>query len=67
MHSRELATGRSFGVRFDAGESFFSALEELCRSNGILVSRLCPGATPIVRSGCAVSLTGSRLLTARGC
>jgi predicted DNA-binding protein with PD1-like motif len=35
MHSRELTTGRTFGVRFDAGESFFPALEELCRSNGI--------------------------------
>ena len=32
MHSRELTTGRTFGVRFDAGESFFPALEELCRS-----------------------------------
>lgn len=35
MHSRELTTGRTFGARFDAGEGFFPALEELCRSNGI--------------------------------
>jgi predicted DNA-binding protein with PD1-like motif len=35
MHSHELTTGRTIGVRFDPGESFFPALEELCRSYGI--------------------------------
>jgi predicted DNA-binding protein with PD1-like motif len=35
MHSHELITGRTFGVRFDPGESFFPALEEFCRLEGI--------------------------------
>jgi predicted DNA-binding protein with PD1-like motif len=35
MHSSELTTGRTFAARFDAGESFFPALEDLCRDNGI--------------------------------
>src|ERR1700690_2245594 len=35
MHSHELTTGRTFGVRFDPGESFFPALEDFCRDNGI--------------------------------
>lgn len=35
MHSHELTTGRTFGIRLDPGESFFPALEAFCRSNGI--------------------------------
>lgn len=35
MHSSELTAGRTFAARFDAGESFFPALENLCRDNGI--------------------------------
>ncbi|HEY3952747.1 MAG TPA: DUF296 domain-containing protein [Streptosporangiaceae bacterium] len=35
MHSHELTTGRTFGLRFDPGESFYPALEEFCRGNGI--------------------------------
>lgn len=35
MRSSELTTGRTFAARFDAGESFFPALDELCRENGI--------------------------------
>jgi predicted DNA-binding protein with PD1-like motif len=33
MHSHELTTGRTFGVRLDPGESFFPALEDFCRDN----------------------------------
>ena len=35
MHSHELTAGRTIGARFDPDESFFPALEELCRSHGI--------------------------------
>jgi predicted DNA-binding protein with PD1-like motif len=35
MHSQQLTTGRTFGIRFDPGESFFPALEEFCTSHGI--------------------------------
>jgi predicted DNA-binding protein with PD1-like motif len=35
MRSHELTTGRTLGVRFDPGESFFPALEDLCRGHGI--------------------------------
>lgn len=35
MHSHELTTGRTFGLRLDPGESFFPALEEFCRLEGI--------------------------------
>src|ERR1017187_6404828 len=30
MHSHQLTTGRTFGIRFDPGESFFPALAEFC-------------------------------------
>ena len=35
MISHELTTGRTFGVRFDPGESFFPALTEFCAQAGI--------------------------------
>lgn len=35
MHASELTTGRTFGLRLDPGESFFPALEEFCRGQGI--------------------------------
>jgi predicted DNA-binding protein with PD1-like motif len=35
MHSHELTTGRTFGARFDPGESFFPALEALCRDRDV--------------------------------
>jgi predicted DNA-binding protein with PD1-like motif len=35
MHSQELRAGRTFGVRFDPGESFFPALQEFCDGRGI--------------------------------
>ena len=35
MHSHELTAGRTFGVRFDPGESFFPALAEFCDSNNV--------------------------------
>lgn len=35
MRSRELTTGRTFGVVFDYGEDFFASLAEFCRSNGV--------------------------------
>jgi predicted DNA-binding protein with PD1-like motif len=35
MHSHELTAGRTFGLRFDLGESFFPALAEFCDSNHI--------------------------------
>jgi predicted DNA-binding protein with PD1-like motif len=35
MHSHELTTGRTFGMRLDPGESFFPALDEFCRTEGI--------------------------------
>ena len=35
MHSHELTAGRTFGIRFDPGERFFSALEEFCVGHDI--------------------------------
>jgi len=35
VHSHQLATGRTFGIRFDPGESFFPALEEFCTAHGV--------------------------------
>jgi predicted DNA-binding protein with PD1-like motif len=35
MHSHELTTGRTFGARFDPGESFFPELEDFCRKEDI--------------------------------
>lgn len=35
MHTHELTTGRTFGIRLDPGESFFKELEDFCRDNGI--------------------------------
>jgi predicted DNA-binding protein with PD1-like motif len=35
MHSHELTAGRTFGLRFDPGESFFPALAEFCDSHHI--------------------------------
>lgn len=35
MHSHELTIGRTFGIRFDPGESFFPALEEFCHDNSV--------------------------------
>ncbi len=35
LHASELTTGRTFGLRLDPGEEFFSAMEEFCRSRGI--------------------------------
>lgn len=35
MRSSELSVGRTFGVRFDPGESFFPVLEEFCRQKGV--------------------------------
>ena len=31
MHSHELTAGRTFGIRFDPGESFFPALARVLR------------------------------------
>jgi len=35
MHSHQLTTGRTFGIRFDHGESFFPVLEDFCAGQGI--------------------------------
>jgi predicted DNA-binding protein with PD1-like motif len=35
MHSHELTTGRTFGLRFDPGESFYPALSGFCRDHQI--------------------------------
>lgn len=35
MKSHELTLGRTFGVTFDHGEDFFSALEKFCREHEI--------------------------------
>lgn len=35
MHSHELTSGRTFGIRFDPGESFFPALEDFCAAHGV--------------------------------
>jgi predicted DNA-binding protein with PD1-like motif len=43
MHSHELTAGRTFGLRFDPGESFFPALAEFCDSNHIWSPSTAPG------------------------
>ena len=35
MRSHELSLGRTFGVAFDHGEDFFTALAEFCQANGV--------------------------------
>lgn len=35
MHCNELTVGRTFGARFDPGESFFTSLQELCRHKDV--------------------------------
>jgi predicted DNA-binding protein with PD1-like motif len=35
MRSQELTLGRTFGVVFDHGEDFMTALAEFCRDNGV--------------------------------
>lgn len=35
MRSRELILGRSFGVNFDHGDDFFTALAAFCRNNDV--------------------------------
>src|SRR5205823_1393222 len=35
MRSHELSLGRTFGVAFDHGEDFFTALTDFCRNNGV--------------------------------
>ena len=35
MRSHELTLGRSFGVTFDHGEDFFTALTEFCQQNNV--------------------------------
>lgn len=35
MHSHELTTGRTFGLRFDPGESFYPTLSRFCRDHKI--------------------------------
>jgi predicted DNA-binding protein with PD1-like motif len=35
MHSHQLTTGRTFGIRFDPGESFFPILGDFCAGHGI--------------------------------
>lgn len=35
MRARELTLGRTFGVVFDDGEDFFTALSQFCRHHGI--------------------------------
>ena len=35
MRSQELTLGRSFGVNFDHGDDFFTALADFCRDNGV--------------------------------
>ena len=35
MNSQQLTAGRTFGIRFDPGETFFPALEEFCASHRI--------------------------------
>ena len=35
MRSHELATGRTFGVTFDHGDEFFTALRAFCSANGV--------------------------------
>ena len=54
MHSRELTTGRTFGVRFHAEESYFSALEELLYwlRHGTAVTGLARQASAAATSAC---------------
>jgi predicted DNA-binding protein with PD1-like motif len=35
LHAAELTMGRTFAVRFDHGEDFFSALSEFCAANEV--------------------------------
>jgi predicted DNA-binding protein with PD1-like motif len=35
LQSKELRLGRSFGVTFDHGDDFFTALEQFCRANKV--------------------------------
>jgi len=35
VHGNQLTTGRTFGARFDPGESFFPSLEAFCDQNGV--------------------------------
>lgn len=35
MHSHQLETGRTFGLRLDPGEDFFASLEAFCTQEGI--------------------------------
>lgn len=35
MRSHDLTLGRAFGVTFDHGEDFFTALTEFCRTNNV--------------------------------
>jgi predicted DNA-binding protein with PD1-like motif len=35
MQSRELTTGRTFGITFDHGDDFFPTLREFCRANTV--------------------------------
>jgi predicted DNA-binding protein with PD1-like motif len=43
MHRHQLTAGRTFGIRFDPGESFFPALGEFCADQGIRQGYI-PGA-----------------------
>ena len=46
MRSHELTLGRSFGVTFDHGEDFFTALREFCQQN-----KVCHGYIPSFIAG----------------
>ena len=46
MRSHELTLGRSFGVTFDHGEDFFTALTEFCQQN-----KVCHGYIPSFIAG----------------
>lgn len=35
MHSAELTTGRTFAIRFDHGEDFYTALGDFCRTHEV--------------------------------
>jgi predicted DNA-binding protein with PD1-like motif len=35
LHAAELTMGRTFAVRFDHGEDFFSSLADFCRQHGV--------------------------------
>jgi predicted DNA-binding protein with PD1-like motif len=42
MHSHQLTAGRTFGIRFDPGESFFPGLEQFCAEHDV-----CGGYIPM--------------------